>query len=62
MITVRGGDSISLEKIKKLYTYGYAMKNDYLKALQYYQTYLGEIKSKQRDEAAAFSEELYRYY
>ena len=27
-----------------------------------YQTYLGEIKSRQRDEAAAFDNKEYRYY
>ena len=39
----------------------YATKEDYTKALQLYQTYLVEIKSAQRDKAAAFNKE-FRYY
>jgi len=62
MIAVRGGNAPSLKQIKLLYTNGLATKDDYTKALQLYQAYLGEIKSQQRDEAAAFSKELYRYY
>ena len=60
MIAVRSGYSDSLAMIKELYTNGHATKDDYTKALQLYQTYLSEIKSKQRDEAAAFSDK-YRY-
>ena len=61
MIAVRDGFNESLEKIRRLYTEGYATKEDYTKALQLYQPYLGEIKSVQRDKAAADSEEC-RYY
>jgi len=61
MIAVGSGSSKSLMIIKDFYSYGYATKEDYTKALQLYQAYLGEIKSKQRDEAAEFDEE-YRYY
>ena len=61
-IAVRGGNVDCLETIKRLYSYGHATKDDYTKALRLYQEYLGEIKSPQRDEAAAFSIELYRYY
>ena len=61
MIAVRGGYDGSLDTIKQMYSKGYATKEDYMKALQSYQTYLGEIKSKQRDEAAAAGEK-YRYY
>jgi len=61
MIAVRGGHPSSLERVKDLYSKGYATKEDYTRALQLYQTYLGEIKSRQRDEAAAADEE-YRYY
>jgi len=61
MIAIRDGYADSLDKIKQLYTKGYATKDDYTKALQLYQTYLGEIKSRQRDEAAAANEEN-RYY
>ena len=52
-IAVRSGFAPSLNQIKDMYTNGQATKEDYTKALQLYQTYLGEIKSKQRDEAAA---------
>jgi len=61
MIAVESGDTDSLEEIKQMYTYGFATKEDYTKALQSYQSYLGEIKSSQRDKAAAFSAH-YRYY
>ena len=61
MIAARDGYSESLKPIKDLYTNGYATKEAYTQALQSYQTYLGEIKSKQRDEAAAAYED-YRYY
>ena len=61
MISARDGLSDSLEMIKELYSTNHATKDDYMKALQSYQAYLGEIKSKQRDEAAAAGEN-YRYY
>jgi len=61
MIAVRGGYSDSLEHIKILYSNGLASKEDYTKALRSYQTYLSEIKSAQRDKAAAVDEE-YQYY
>jgi len=61
MISAKGGYSYSLNRIKELYSNGHATKEDYNKALQLYQEYLGEIKSKQRDEAAAARED-YRYY
>ena len=62
MIATRAGDSDSLKQINRLYTYGRATKDDYTKALKLYQEYLGEIKSSQRDEAAAYDNEEYRYY
>jgi len=61
MIAVKGGSNSSLEMIKQIYTDGYSTKEDYTKALQLYQAYLGEIKSKQRDEAAAYSDR-FKYY
>ena len=61
MIAVRSGHSKSLKNIQQLYSDGYATKEDYTKALQLYQEYLGEIKSSQRDEAAA-ADDTYRYY
>jgi len=61
MIAVRGGYAKSLEAIKQLYTNEKATKDDYTTALQLYQEYLGEIKSVQRDKAAADRED-HRYY
>jgi len=61
MISVGCGDNHSLEMIQKLYSNGLATKDDYRKALHSYQTYLSEIKSVQRDKAAA-AHDGYRYY
>ena len=61
MIAARSGDTGSLEKIKQLYTVGYATKDDYAKALRTHQAYLDEIKSDQRDEAAALDDDN-KYY
>jgi len=60
-IAIKGGDSESLKCIQKLYSDGCATKEDYATALRSYQAYLSEIKSKQRDEAAA-DDVRYRYY
>jgi len=51
MIAVKNGHPNSLERIKLLYSEGHATKDDYASALRYYQAYLDEIKSDQRDEA-----------
>jgi len=61
MIAAKDGYLESLEDIKVLYSNGYATKDDYAKALRLYQAYLSEIKSDQRDEAAAFGED-HKYY
>jgi len=61
MILARGGLSTSLDKIKVLFTHGHATKEDYINALRAHQAYLDEIKSVQRDEAAAHDEQ-YKYY
>ena len=61
MIAASGGDAESVKEIQEMYRYGHATKEDYTKALQSYQAYLGEIKSPQRDKAAA-SYENCRYY
>ena len=53
MIAAEGGDNDSLKEIQTLYTNGHATKDDYAKALRAYQAYLVEIKSTQRDAAAA---------
>ena len=61
MIAVEFGSNGSLKNIKQMYSFGHATKDDYTKAFKAYQTYLLEIKSDQRDKAAAFSDQ-YRYY
>ena len=61
MIAVGFGYTRSLENIKLVFMDGGATKDNYAKALQAYQAYLVEIKSPQRDEAAAAHED-YTYY
>jgi len=61
IIAARSGDSDSLKQIQNLYSNGHATKKDYMKGLQSYQTYLGEIKSFQRNKAAVLDERC-RYY
>ena len=61
MIAIRGGHSNSLNRIKLLYSEGHATKEGYSAALRSYQVYLDEIKSPQRDKAAA-ADEVYHYY
>ena len=61
MIAAGFGYNNSLEVIKQIFMNGDATKDNYAKALQVYQAYLVEIKSPQRDEAAAFDEN-YKYY
>ena len=60
MIAVKDGDADSLKGIKLLYSRGHATKDDYAKALHCFQAYQAEIKSDQRDEAAADGN--YKYY
>jgi len=62
MIAVNHGYVHALKKIRELYSNGHATKEDYTKALQAYQEYLSEVKSPQRDEAAVYNYEKYRYY
>ena len=61
MIAVKGGGIESLEMIRKMVTNGLASKDDYTKALESYQAYLDEIKSDQRDKAAAENDDC-KYY
>ena len=61
MIAAGGGLDNSLKAIQTLYTNGHATKDDYAKALRAYQAYLAEIKSTQRDKAAA-AHAIYRCY
>ena len=56
-----GGDTDSVKAIQQLYMNGHVAKDHYANALQSHQAYINEIKSPQRDEAAAFRE-YYRYY
>ena len=61
MIAAEFGNSVSLDIIKQIFMDGYATKDDYSEALRSYQANLVEIKSPQRDEAAA-AHEIYKYY
>ena len=61
MIAVGGGSDPSLKDIKYLYSKGCATKDDYAKALKAYQAYLSEIKSDDRDKAAAYTDR-HKYY
>ena len=61
MLASKGGYNGSLKMIQHMYKDGYATKDDYASALHAYQAYLDEIKSDQRDKAAAFSDG-YKYY
>jgi len=61
-IAVRSGyHADSLNHIKRLYSDGHIPKDEYTKALRLHQEYLDEIKSDQRDQAAAANDK-YRYY
>ena len=62
MIATGCGHDKSLKKIRKFYVNGHATKDDYAKALRTNQKYIDGIKSAQRDEAAAFNSDKYRYY
>ena len=61
MIAARDGESDSLTNIKYFCFDGLVTRDYYAKALRSYRTYLDEIKSGQRDEAAAFRDD-YKYY
>ena len=61
MIAAGCGHDKSLKEIRDFYRNGHATKDDYAKALQAYQTYLDGIKSVQRDEAAVYDSDEYRY-
>jgi len=61
MIAASCGISKSLESIKSMYKIGDATKNDYAEALRSYQAYLDDIKSDQREEAAAY-DNRFKYY
>jgi TPR repeat protein len=61
MIAVKVGCVQSLNRIRDLYKLGYAKKDFYAEALRCRQAYLLEIKSDQRDAAAAFNDEFLYY-
>jgi len=61
MIAIKSGCADSLKKIKHLHWNGHATADEYDLALRSYHAYIDEIKSEQRDRAAAFSDE-YTYY
>ena len=61
MIAVRGGHTDSVKDIQEMYMEGHVAKDHYANALRSHQAYLNEIKSGQREKAAAFSED-YHYY
>ena len=61
MISVEFGHTGSLDTVRQMFMNGNATKEDYTNALRAYQAYVSEIKSAQRNEAAAFSES-YKYY
>ena len=60
MIAAGFGYTRSLEKIRLLFMNGDTTKEDYAKTLRAHQAFLDEIKSPQRDEAAAFDDD-YKY-
>ena len=61
MIAVEFGNNESLKTIQQMHKDGYATKQHYANALRVYQAYLGEVKSDDRDKAAAYDEQ-YKYY
>jgi intergrase/recombinase len=60
LISCGRGHNASLKNIRRLFMEGRATKKDYANALRSFQQYIDEIKSDQRDEAAAFNED-FRY-
>ena len=61
LIAVGHGQNKALKNIQMFYSQGKVTKDEYAKALRAYQEYVKEIRSPQRDEAAAYGE-LYKYY
>ena len=56
MIAVRGGDTDSVKAVQQMYMGGHVAKDQYAKALQSHQAYIDEIKSVQREQAAAIGD------
>ena len=61
MIAAGSGLNDSVKNIQQLFMDGHATKDDYANALRCRQAYLDEIKSPQRDQAAAYHD-YYKYY
>ena len=55
------GHNESVKNIQHLHRNGHATKDDYTKALLAYQKCIDEIRSEQRDKAAAYDDD-YKYY
>ena len=51
----------SVKNMQQMYKNGHVAKDQYANALRSHQAYLVEIKSDQRDKAAALGDD-YRYY
>ena len=62
MIAARSGYDASLKKVGEGYKAGHVTKDDYASALRAYQIYVNDIRSTQRDEAAADNDEQLKYY
>ena len=61
MIAVGDGYSGSVKRIQQLYKSGHATRDDYSNALRAYQAYLEEVRSEQRDKAAAYNDQ-FKYF
>ena len=61
MIAVRSGHTRSVKAIQQMYMDGHATKGHYANALRSHQAYLNEIKSDQRDKAAALGDDYFYY-
>jgi len=61
MIAARDGSGRSVKAILQLYSKGYATKEDYENASRSYEEYVAEIKTSQRDDAAASMNTKYYY-
>jgi len=48
--------------VSELYTYRLVTKDDYANALRAYQRFVDEIRSDDRDKAAAYDNIRYKYY
>ena len=61
LISTGSGRNESVKNMQHLYKHGHATKEDYTNALLAYQQCLEEIRSEQRDKAAAYGDD-YKYY